>query len=86
MRCQLGLERQGDGRVHHGRVLDGVNRPTRACQRHSGQALPNQVVIAIRSSSRVRDRLRPRTFFCSTAKRDFIVALPPAAPTFLTTR
>jgi hypothetical protein len=39
------------------------------------------VMIPIRSSSRLTQRCRSRTFFCSSAKNDSMAALPPLAPT-----
>ena len=46
-----------------------------------GRSVSIQVTIARRSSSRVAQRWRSRTFFCSSAKNDSIAALSPQAPT-----
>lgn len=59
----------------------GVNRPRAACQRHRWSVRLIQVTIAIRSSWRVAQERRLRTFFCSSEKELSIAALSPAAPT-----
>ena len=77
MRGHLRLGHLGGGRVHNGLVFH---------RRQSAQpGLPapavigplDHVMIAVRSSPRVRHDLRFRTFFCSSAKNDSIAALSP---------
>lgn len=72
---------EAHGLVHDGLVFDGGSRPSRVCRRRGWYVLSIQVPIAMRSSSRVRHRLRSGTFFCRSAKKESIAALSPAAPT-----
>lgn len=60
----------------------GVNQPRLNRQWRQWSVRSIQVMIAVRSSSPARHRLRSRTLFCSSAKKDSSAAKSAATPTF----